>query len=180
MHVSASVSIKTTRQTTIIRFKVKVKSQMWICTEFKLIELVPLLIIWALVFHLLGPCFHFNMHRIWKVFFSVYSIELWAQMWTWEKRLWKKNNEQDHRTENWNLGRMCWFVCRINRSENSDFDGHVEWFAQLLYKNSQTRCVKMLTRSIWNACGCVCVRLILFFFCYFGKWLSGCLTAYYT
>lgn len=29
-------------------------------------------------------------------------------------------------------------------------------------------------------CVCLCVRLIFFFFCYFGKWLSGCLTAYYT
>lgn len=37
----ARVSIKTTRQTTIIKFKFKVKSQMRICTEFKLIEPVP-------------------------------------------------------------------------------------------------------------------------------------------
>lgn len=52
VHVSTRVSINTTRQTTIIRFKVKVKSQMWICTEFKLIELVPFTFPSSLVFHL--------------------------------------------------------------------------------------------------------------------------------
>lgn len=85
VHVPASVSA----DETIIRFKVKVKSRMWICTEFKLIELVPFSFR-ALVFHLLlRP--HLHAPNFKSFFLRIYiQWSEWAQREHDKKRLWMR------------------------------------------------------------------------------------------
>lgn len=110
VHVPASVSA----DKTIIRFKVKVKSRMWICTEFKLIELVPFSFR-ALVFHLLlRPHLHAPNS---KSFFSsyLYSMKWVSTTWTWQKKTLNegKTNKIIEQNRKLKFGPKMWWFVRV-------------------------------------------------------------------
>lgn len=137
-------------------------------------------------FDLLGSRFYFRCAPCFKsfIFFPFLRLLLHVLL---DSIIYNRKNKKDFRKWNAsqvhedhrksqiiNLGRLCWFVCWINRSNSSDLNGC--WV--ICSKFSNEMCNIALTRSIWNVCVCAQIGLSLFIF--FGKWFSGCLTAYYT